>query len=314
MLGNWRGSGVLRNSPDGQENAWTSIATVKKILDGHYIQEDNRLTLEGLLPVPLVFRTIYAWDRHSRRYLHFSLSNVDGGEHGILHWTPQGKMIISTTKMEMGRVVTEQAVTEVAGDSMKTRLLRSIEGGKFFVEMEGSYRRGGEGFEASRESAAVILFPPPEEMGKLRFQLGTWRARGKYRPGPGAPLLAFQGRQEIQGILGGHAHRGILQADPPPGATKPIQLETYAFWNAGTNSFQHFELSNYGGAHVMNGYLLGKGKMVYTGAVVHGSLPILVRSLVDWNESRIHVVGHRMAGDLAPESYVEMELKPGEDE
>lgn len=309
-LGNWQGSGVSRETADGAETKWTAVATVRKILGGHYIQEDMRLDLGEEVPAPLVFRSIYAWDRQTKRFQYFGMSNMTSPEHGHAFWTADGKMIVSSSRVAQGVVVTDQGVSAYSKDSYTFRLNRSTAGGAFFVHVDGTFQRSDKSFSLPEDSAGPALAPPPAEMKKVDYLLGKWTYKGKLRPMAEKPSVAISGRETFRSILGGHVLMARIEDDGVEGAPRAFRGHGYFAWSTAENCYLQFGLGNYGDFGLQRAYLVGENKIVYTGAVVMYGTPSAVRTVMERKgKDSLTIVSDRAAGASAPDRSFEGEYR-----
>lgn len=299
ILGNWEGSGKTWAGPGRELGPWTAVSTASRILDGHFVQEDVRVDIGEMAPAPIIFRSIYAWNPHTKRYVCFSMSNLGFGGFGKAYWTADRKLVSTTTRLQQGIPVTEQSVTEYAKDAFTFRLYGSGGGGAFFLQVEGTFRRGKTAFSASQGTEKLALVPVAEQMRKLEDHWGTWTMKGKLTPMPGAPALAIAGSEEVRPILGGHAHMGIMKGDPVPGAPKAFRGFFYLAWDPEDNCYRSLSIDNFGFFLVERGYLLGERKMISTSAPVLYGVPHAIRGMGQWSEdgSEAKFASDRLAGD-----------------
>lgn len=312
LLGNWKGSGTARETPEGAVTDWTAVLTVKKILDGHAIQEDVKVDLGPEAPAPLLYRTLYWWDTATKHIRYFSLSNFGFGGHGTIYETADGKLIGSTTRMLMEVPTTEQVVTDVTEDGvLKLTMRRSVAGAEFFTGVEGTYKRGGKGFPDSDNTGGLALLPPPDEMAEVQKDAGAWSMKGRVSPVPGAPMMQISGRYELQPILGGHAALGTYEGAPVPGAPKAFQGVSYLAWDPHSASLMSLDLDNFGVQTISHGYRSEDGRYVYLSLGRAYGVPQVNRTLVEPDEGNDSqkIKSHRLAGgedpDLAFEALLE---------
>jgi hypothetical protein len=307
MLGNWEGRGVVRESASSEPQKWTAVSTVGKIVDGYGIQGDVKVDLGPEAAVPLMFHTIYAWDDHSKQHVRFGVSNLGSPHVGPVHWTADGKLISSGTMLEQGSVVTDHSVSEFSKDSYKFRIERSVAGGAFFVHVEGTFRRGGNGFSLSDPAAQKGWGEPAKEMQAIRGFAGKWRLKGKVSPMPGMPAFPISGTDEIQEVFGGHVQVGTSRGDPIPDAPKTYAGAFCLAWDSSNNCYQSFGIDNMGGLAFDRGYRHGERKLLYTGSYVIYGAPQTTRMVSEWDASgdKMKLYQDRCALDAPPERSFE---------
>jgi len=115
MIGSWEGSGTYRETADGEAHEWTSVQTVTRILNGHAVQEDLRIDTE--MPVPIVYRSIHAWDPGEKRYLSIGMGNTGEGSTSELYWIDDHTLTGSMIEKKKGNVVTSRWVVTYEKDS-----------------------------------------------------------------------------------------------------------------------------------------------------------------------------------------------------
>lgn len=310
MLGNWEGSGTARMSPEAPQARWTSRSTIKKILDGHFIQEDVRIEMGPDASVPLVFRTIYGFDSDTKRFKYFSMGNVGFDGAGVAYWTDGGKLVMSSTRMYEGMPVTTHWVVTFAKDEHSFKGEQSQAGGAFFTPIQGTNRRGGEGFSAD-DSQDLALLPPPGELQKLDVFTGKWKFRGTMRSLPGAPPVSISGNDEFRFILGGQALFGVARGDPIEGLPRPYRENIYMVWDTERQCYRSFSVVNFGQLHGQRAHFQGDRKMIFLGTARYQGQPTVARMLLEWSADgkRMEMVQHRIVGDSKPDVGFEGEYE-----
>ena len=299
LLGNWEGSGVWRPTAERPEAEWTAVSTVSKIMNDHFVQEDLRIEFGA--PGPLIYRTIYAWDRYTERFVYAAVSNMGAVDYGEVYWTQEGKLVAASVGAEEGVPVMEQAVYEFSKDRYKFQGRRSGGGEPFFVQIEGSFQRGGAPFSASEGTEPLSMAPPAAEMAKVEKHVGSWSFTGKVSPMPGFPLVPISGREKIRRILGGHINMATVEGDAAPGAPMAYRGVFYIAWHPENRCFLSVTVDNYGHFGLARGYPLGRHKMVYTSAPVLFGMPQTTRTTEEWNGAdEVRFVTDRCVGDAPP--------------
>ena len=93
LLGTWEGNGTVNNGPDAPPMKWTATANNTKVLGGHFVQEDTHIAFHGDgAPPALAFRTLYGFNRETKRSVAFTISNMGTAESKQIHWV-DGKLM-----------------------------------------------------------------------------------------------------------------------------------------------------------------------------------------------------------------------------
>ena len=315
LLGNWKGAGVFRETPGAPEARWTAVSTGRKVLSGHAIQVDERIDLGPESPAPLIFRTIYAFDRETSGFRFLTLSNMEGGGVERLHRGADGRIVGSTTMVKDGQAITDQWVFKPAKDRQTIRMLRSVGGGEFYVHVEGSYERGDEAFDAAEGTAGAALAPPAADMRALEPRIGAWRVTGSFKMSAEAPALPISGRETIRSILGGHVQLATIAGDPTGDAAEAYAAEHYTYWDPREKRYSSVGFDNHGGFESGAGYLLDKNRFVAIGAQTYMGVPQATRTILEWSEETrtVTIVSHALAGAGAPYQAFEGKLEKAEE-
>ena len=310
MLGNWEGTGTAMMSPEGPEGQWTSRSTVKKIMDGHFIQEDVRIDLGPQVPVPLVFRSIYAFDSGTKRVKYFSMGNMGFDGAGTAYWTDDGKFVMSSSKMQEGAPVTNHWVVTFSKDKHTFKGQQSYAGGAFYTHVQGTNKKGGKGFSAD-DSGGLALIPRSAETQKLKVFMGQWKFKGKMSPLPGAPSMSISGNDEIKFILGGQALFGVAKGDPIEGFPKSYRGNWYMVWDAERKCYRSFSVENFGQFHGQRAYFHGDRKLIFVGTAMYEGQPTVGRMMMGWSADgkSMELVQHRLMGDSKPDVGFQGEYK-----
>jgi hypothetical protein len=306
MLGSWESSGTWRESADSAPVRWTAVSTVEKVLGGHFIMETTRIDAGTEGSTHFVMRGIIGWDAASKRFRQFAVSNAGFGGVTTLYVAEKGKFVTSHTRSEMGRPVVEVGVSEYTKDGCSFRVERSVGGGKFFVSVEGTMKRGGKGCPGDA-IAAEPLAPPPEELAPIAKQVGDWTYKARISPMRGVPMMETSGKETVRGIMGGHAYHGVITGDPMPEAPQGYRGEFYLAWDSEQKSYVSLDIDIYGAFTVSTGYREGENRLVYSHAgSVYGE-PSVSRAILGWNDdaSVMEITAHRLAGTADPEKSFE---------
>ena len=272
MLGDWEGSGVVRMAPDAPAMPWTSTSTTEKVLDGHFVVDSMRIDIEGL-PVPMMFHSINGWDAVAERFVTFGIGNNGDAKETTMHFVGN-KAITTGIMVEDGHVVSDHWVTEYHGDHMHFSGRRSVDGGPFFVHVEGSAKRGGDGFKIGPETAAQAMAPPSESMKALMPMVGTWDVKGEWKPAADAGGMAITGKDVVEVVAGGHALRTTTKGQGGPMIYEAIGFLT---WCPAKNSLVMVVANNMGQYHMSQCWASGEAVVMVASGAMDGK-PSAVRS------------------------------------
>lgn len=247
LLGHWSGKGVAIMTDGGEEMPWTSTSTVKKILGGHFLEET--VLIEMGMPVPMMFRTVYAWDHERKCYTAFGCGNMGSAGKSDMFWSPDGKMVQSKISMEGEDVVTERWVTEIDDDELSFVGYRAVNGGASFVHVKGTMKRKDKQTTLPAGSAKMAMSPASEELTPCHEMAGTWNYEGWVIPMPGAPKMEIEGIETVETILGGHTVMSVVD-DKPTG----YKAMSYMYWDDRSKTIKVFGVNNMGEVHDGSAY------------------------------------------------------------
>ena len=218
LLGNWKGSGSARPQP-GMNMKWTANSHASKVLGGHFVQEDVEITFEGeQAPPPLAFRNIYGFNKETKRWVFYAVSNMGTIEEKRIHWV-DGKMMYGGSKTEIdmqgkAQFIVERWSTTFGKDSYTIASYQTVGNGKPFAHVVGEFKRvkvANASFNAKKIAAMV---PVAKQMGVLHKFNGTYRMKGWMIMMPGMPKTDI-GATEVAGtIFGGTVLEFQLKGDP----------------------------------------------------------------------------------------------------
>ncbi|MCA8959246.1 MAG: DUF1579 family protein [Planctomycetes bacterium] len=290
LIGNWSLEGTAKFTPDASAMSWTGVATISRILDGHFVQEDLRLDIG--MPTPLVYRTIYAWDPERRCFRTYGFGNNGEVRYCDVHWH-DGKLLGSSQSLEDGVPSFDRWVTVPSGDTQTFFVERCIAGGEPFRMLEGRATRAEEGFSLETESDVPATAPIPGSMKKLEFQLGRFRLTGEMQMMPGSPMVPVGATETIRSFLGGQVHYSTIEGDPFPGTDIGYRGQVYLGWDARYGHYRALELGRFG-ERIEYDVRPDGDKLVFTASTVLYGSPQLLRSIVTRTEGGgLHMVSHK---------------------
>jgi hypothetical protein len=279
MLGNWEGTGTAKMVPDQPAGEWTAVSTIKKIMGGHFVQENVRIDIGPDMP-QMIFYSVYSWDPAAKRYMCFMCGNMGAFTSLPVYWTEDGKLVNGGVATEHGNVMTDRAVTEFSDDEVRFKCLRAAGSGEFYVCLQGSMKRGGPGFAVTGETAGVSLSPPDEHVKAVAPMAGNWSFKGRMKMMSGSPWMDISGQEAIEPILGGHVYVSRVTGDPIPDMPRYEGL-SFTGWDEQANCLKTFGFCTMGDAHGVNVYPKGDKRLIFTNSAVYHGHPMVQRMVLE---------------------------------
>ncbi len=307
LLGNWAGSGGFRMVAGQPEVKWTSKSTVKKILGGHFVQDDMELSFDMPGFPPMAFRTIYAWDATRERFRVFATNSMGVVNRSEGYWS--GKRLLSVTQgLEQGAVYIDRSVTEAKdAETQEFRVDRSLDGGEPFRFIWGTLKKSEAGFDAA---TSVVASPvPAQQMEVFAPQLGKWRLTGTVSPMPGMAKMEIGAKQETKAILGGHVHLTSIVGDPMPGSDEVYRGRVLLGFDALNKCYAGLELGSFGEYTDSQVRVHDDKTWTWTGNPSYWGLNQQIRTILTVKENgEVHVKTERTIGASAAETSFEATL------
>ncbi len=289
MLGNWEGSGGGNSAP-GVPMKWTSKSTMKKILGGHYIQDDTKIEVEGF--GTLVMRSIYGWDANRKRHFAINVSNLGSAGESTVFWVDGKRMISSHTKRGFQGVESDRWVTEVGENKISFVGTQSLNGDKPFVHVEGTITRGGDGFDADTFKADAAA-PPSPHMKRMKPFTGSWTSEGRWMNTETETWTKMSGSSTVVPAFGGHViySRGKSTMEGMP---TPVEGYAYGFWSDEHQAYRWVGVNSMGMYHGSTGYEAGEGRTVWMMNDMFMGKPVVGRLVIEEHGDSLTMVEHSM--------------------
>lgn len=217
LLGHWEGRGTFTPVPGGESAPWTSTSSVRRAMNGFFLQEDLVIDLGPGAPSPIVFRSFHGYDRENRRYMTLSLGNVGPPSATEVHWADEDTMVSVEPSVEDGQVVVERWITWLEPDAIRFAGYRSLGVAEPYVHVEGRMTRAEKPVDEAVLAAARAFAPIGEEMTRLNRMAGTYRLRGTYRAAPETEAMEIAGTETFKPLYGGSALEVRVVGDELPG-------------------------------------------------------------------------------------------------
>lgn len=291
LVGQWTGSGTVTMVPGAEPLPWTSDASIRKVLEGHFLLEELQVDIGEGMP-PLEMRILYGWDASNERYVQYAASNMGAGTVSEILWPDADTMVAMSTGAEMGMIVTQRSVTNLKDGEFTMRIDRAVGAGEFFPHVEGTYRLQ-ESVEAAASRGAQAPAAPSGDLSDLKPMVGTWDVSGSMVPAPGAEKMTFTGTETVEPAVGGNAlfHHVV-------GEGGGMQYEAYGLtWrDPRKDCFVFAWADNMGDCTAEQGYLAGPGTLVTTSSGSYRGLPYAHRGILELGEGTMKVTADRYTG------------------
>lgn len=282
-LGTWEGSGQWVMDEGAMKGPWTSRATYKKVLGGHWIQEIQRIELGGLppnYPNVLMFESLLGWDNENQRHIKIEVGNEGTMQQVQASWTPDNQhmtMLVTVNKSHGGPRM-ERWVTSVQGDEM-TLLQEAADGsGPFYKQVWGTMKRiDGEAAELGPRPQSMVPVVP-KQMQRIQGMCGAYKNKGWYVMGAGMPKQEFTGRETVTSLYDGNVLHFHMRSDPMAGGVV-YEMQMWLSWIEHEQRYDMMFASSMGESGVNHCWLMDK-KFVSTSNAKWMGLPTAVRGIV----------------------------------
>lgn len=289
MLGNWEGSGGGNSAP-GVPMKWTSKSTMKKILGGHFIQDDTQIEVEGF--GTLVMRTVYGWDAARKRHFALNVSNLGSPSEGTIFWAGDKRIVQSHTTKGYEGVVSERWITDIEADKIRFVGTKSVDGGKPFIHVEGSITRGGEGFDADKAKAEAAM-PATPHMKRMKVFAGMWKSTGHWNDPESGAATEMTGESTMQPAFGGHVLYGHGTMEMNMGeAPMTVASRSYGYWSDKHQAYRWVGMNSMGMYHGSSGYEAGAHRTVWMSSGIFMGKPMVGRLVIEEDGDSLHMIEH----------------------
>lgn len=298
LIGHWQGTGEFRLAPDAPASEWTTVATARSILGGHFVQEDVSIDFGAYAPNPFVMRNYYGYDKESKKWLMHSFNNMGGVSVSEVLWE-EGKMLIGNSTTELGQLLIEHSIRTLEGDSYTMEIRRAVGSGESFVHSLGIFERQ-EVADASFAKDIPAFMPAAEQMSKLNNWVGSFRMEGWMIMSPAMPKMDIMATETMGMIFGGNALEIVLVGDPIPGVGS-YEGRGAIVWSALDQCYKNIVLDSSGKATMMNANWVGNDFVVGT-YKTEARLPVAIQTTVacDAKGEPKTVVEYRVTGNGEP--------------
>jgi hypothetical protein len=300
LIGNWEGTGTAMMGPDGPAAPWTASSTIKKVLDGFFLQEDVVIDLGEVMPMPIVFRTFYAYDQQTQKYMTLSVGNMGAPTASQIHWADDNTMVSVDATMEGGQFMQDRWVTKLEKDVISFKGFRSPGAGPTFPHIEGRMTRTKTAFTPPAPAQVPSGAPANPEMAQLLRMAGKYRLDGWFRPVAEMEPMTIGATETYAPIFGSSILEMNTVGDDNPafGVYKAWSAYGFSDWK---KSFVAIHLNNMGEMASTEGRFVD-GHLVFTHSSFRMGVPSLSRSIFtfDSNGKLAKLSAHGMTGASAP--------------
>ena len=265
LLGNWQTEGTYRVGD--MEVPWTARNTMRKILNGHAIEDDLVVEMrDGDQVYEYVSKTWYGWSRDQGSYWLLSIDNFGKVTRADVAWPEDGTLVSASTVVDRdtGQISIERSVNSYEGDTTQFQMVRLRGSAAPETVLEGKGRKGGEDVVVQPEQLAKGPGEAPEEMLAVKGMAGKYAVEGKVVPFPGVPPVEIAANETVHSLANGALLLMHIEGTKPAG---PQTYEAWGIlaWHPQTRSHVSYFIDNMGGTGTTYGRRVDK-KLVMIGA------------------------------------------------
>jgi hypothetical protein len=284
MIGHFEGSGTVNPGAGIPAMKWTSTSHCKKVLDGHFLQEETIIDLGEGAPAPIAFRTLFGWDASKQRYVSAAIGNMGPAKIETVHFVDDDTMVTTGSAYEEGEFVVERWVTKFTKDGYTFSSQRAIADGKFETYVTGTVKRVKAAARGGVAVNATASFAPvPKQMTALAKLAGTYSFKGSMQMDASMPEIPISGTEKLTTSFGGNIVEGWVDGDPVE--NMGTYKAWFAFcWDPNQNCYVQLYANNMGEIGESHGYRIGND-FVFTMQGLQNGLPALARTIVKCDEN-----------------------------
>ncbi len=298
LVGNWGGTGTATFGPGAPPTKWEARGTYRWCLDGNFLQEDFEIVFAGQ-SAPMLFRTYLGWDRENQRYVAATANNSGDVRLHEVTVLPDGTLMQLMMQSEHGQPNAERSLLKVVGDTMTHSIDLLLMSGPSLSVVDGTFHRGGKGFDGAMEGAAFAGAAADPAIARLGRSAGIYQVHGEMIM-PGMPAMTIQGTDTARACWGGtvvHVHTDG-SAEGMPGDYHGDVLWGH---DAARHCLVGVFVSNMGEVSAMDGYWRGSHLVCTSSGLMMGE-PTVQRMVMDFDDqgATTKAVAHSIAGTAAP--------------
>ncbi|MFQ5654810.1 MAG: DUF1579 family protein [Planctomycetota bacterium] len=281
FLGNWEGSGTATMAPGAPSMPWTSKSTSKKVLGGHFIQDEIRVDFQGEQEMPpLIMRGYMGWDRERNRFVSVGVSSRGDSGTGEAYWLDDKTLVSVHASVRDGIPTIDREITRITENGMSFTVEHAEGAGSFFIMVEGSMKRSTTPYSISAAEANITMAPASEPMKRIAQLAGSYQMQGNVIPGPGMAKMPISAEEHVKELFGGtvlsfHARSISLPGQPS------YEGVGFLFWDANDDCYKQCWLSNMGEFFQEEVRWSGENQLVTTASSLQFGQPGVQRAVIN---------------------------------
>jgi hypothetical protein len=294
MLGHWEGRGTVVMAPGTDGLPWTATIDVRRILDGHAVQEQVTVNLGEGMP-PMEMQSIYAFESESGELINFGVGSMGGNAGGNCKWLDRGTLISTGSGYEDGQWFTDRATSKFTQDTWTFDIQRMLATGPAFEHLAGTFKKTAREGAAKEASARADKLAEP--LARLEPLIGKWKLEGSMIPMPGMERVPISGSETYRPVYEGQAVEVRVRGDKAPGSDFEYKALGFLFMDEHAGCYQFGYVSNMGDAGAAETRWTDDGALVTTHAGTSMGAPMVERSMAKMtDDGGMHVTMDRMLG------------------
>lgn len=294
LVGQWAGSGTAKGEATQEHGIpWTSRTTTTKVMEGHFLREDQIIELEGM--PPLAFINLYGYDQAKERFVVYSVSNAGEMTVREMHWIDENTTVLAAGKVYMGKATVERWTTTI-GDGVLHYLGEEMgPTGPAFVHVKGTSKRVEDGKPVDVSKVGAFFAQPSPQMKYAARMVGTYVLKGSYAMAPEQEKVEFVGEEVVKTLFGGLVLEVGSSGEDYAGVH-------WMVWDAREKCFRQVGVNTWGMHNEVRGYWADDHDMVFTFDGDMMGQPMLTRTILTVDDAGKVIKGssHAIAGNGPP--------------
>lgn len=299
LVGNWTGSGVLRE-PGDQETKWKAACSYRWVLDGHFLREDMRIEFEGVADRVVAFAYL-GWDRENRRFVRLGVTNSGKAQLHTMRAGADGALTTLSLQRQNDQDYAERLSFVVQGDTLRHTVDLLLPEGASLSIVDGTFQRGGDTVAVGLDAAPFLGGTPHPDLARLCKSAGRYTTEGAFAMGPGQPTVKITGTDDFRAGFGGLVLHGHTEGEAEGLPGHYVGEVFWAYDELRQCLVSHY-LSNMGELMTMEGRWTKDGQLLATSNGLWNGEPMVQRMLMQFDASGFAVGAnsHSIVGTGAP--------------
>lgn len=299
LVGNWHGSGVLRE-PGDAETRWQAACSYRWVLDGHFLREDLRVEFVGVEDRLLAFAYL-GWDRENRRFVRLGVTNTGLVQLHTLRAGADGTLTTLSLQRQHDQDYAERLSFSVKGDTLRHTVDLLLPEGASRTIVDGTFQRGGDAAEAGLDGAPFLGGTPHPDLARLVKAAGRYTTEGTFAMGPGQPNVKIAGTDDFRAGFGGLVLHGHTEGSAEGLPGHYVGEVFWAYDELRQCLVSHY-LSNMGELMTMEGRWSQDGQLLATSHGLWNGEPMVQRMRMQFDAAGFAVGAnsHSIVGTGAP--------------